>query len=90
MLHDPRLRIPQRRSDESTSTHTPVASDIGEPRALEHTQVFGDARKRHVELGREFADGAFAAREIHEDRASGRISERAEGGVERLLVWADI
>ena len=80
----------QRRSEKSTSTHPPVASDIGESCALEHAQMLGDARKRHLELGRQLADGAFAAREIHQNRASGGIGERAEGGVERLFVWARI
>jgi len=75
VLHDPRLGALQRRCDESTSTHTPVASNIGESCALKHAQMFRDTRESHVELGRELADGALATREIHENRAPRRIRE---------------
>lgn len=90
VFHDPRLRITQRRSDESTSAYAPVASDIGESRALQHAQVLGDAGERHVELRGEFADRPLAAREVHENGAPRRIGERAEGDAQRLFVGRDV
>jgi hypothetical protein len=42
--------------------------------------------ERHVEVGRELADRALAAREASEDLSARRIGERREREVEGMLI----
>src|SRR6266851_1238314 len=52
--------------------------------ALEHLEMFRDGRQAHRKGRGQLANRALARRELREDRASGRISERREGGIETV------
>jgi hypothetical protein len=49
---------------------------------FQHSQVFGDRRKRDVEWFGKFADGGLPLREAREDSAAGGIREGAEHAIE--------
>jgi hypothetical protein len=49
---------------------------------FQHSQVFGDRRKRDVEWFGKFADGGLPLREAGEDSAAGGIREGAEHAIE--------
>ncbi len=61
-----------------------MSLDRREPGALEHADVLGDGRQRHVEPAGELADGMIAGGEPGEDFAPGRIGEGGERDVESL------
>ena len=83
---DPGVGVAKRFSAEAGAPHAPVAFDPGQPGALEHPDVLRDRWQRHVEAGRELADGAVAGSEASEDLATGGVGECAEGGVERCVM----
>ena len=62
-----------------------MAAALDEACTLEHLEVLRDRRKAHRERLRELGDGGVAVRERGQDRPSGGIRERCEGGAERVV-----
>jgi hypothetical protein len=56
-----------------------AAHELG---SLEHAHVLGGGGERHLERRRELAEVALALRELANDRASRRMSQRVEHEVE--------
>gem|GEM_PF-2675445 len=83
VMRDPCIGCAERRPHQATSSHATDATNVSEPRALKDAHVFGHTRQRHVEERRQLPDRTFAARQVEQDGASGRIGERPEGAVER-------
>ena len=53
--------------------------------ALEHLQVLGDPRKRHVEWRGQLVHRGVPPGQLGDDRPAGRIRQRGEGGIEPVL-----
>jgi hypothetical protein len=63
--------------------HASLDAPLEQPGALEHAQVLGDGRQRHVERFRQLAHRGAPLREPLEDGAPRRIGEGRECGVQR-------
>ena len=54
---------------------------------LQHTHVFGGARKTHAERGRKFPDREFPFRELAKHGPAGRVREGMKDGVEMGMLF---
>src|SRR5688572_15646870 len=66
-------------------TRLRLAPARDQPGALQYLEVLGDRRQAHVEGRGQLVHGGLARGQAREDRASGRIGERGEGGVESFV-----
>ena len=83
---DPHRCVSHWRGHERRPARAPFAPDPSQPCALQYPNVLGHGRERHVELGRQLADGPVAGRESRQDRSARRIRERRKGAVEDGLM----
>ena len=79
---DPAGRVPHGPGAEPAAAHAAVLGAGQQAGALEHPQVLVYAGQRHPERSREVGDRGVACREPRENRATRRIGQRAEDGVE--------
>jgi hypothetical protein len=82
---EPVRRLLHRLRGESAAHHPALLLAPDEPGVLEDQQVLREARERHGKGTRELADRTAAGREQLHDPPAGRVGERGEDRVERLI-----
>lgn len=80
---DPAGGVLHRPPDETATVDPAVPLPGQKPGALEHPEVLGDGRERHVKGLGQRRYGGLAERQVLEDRATGRIGQRCKGRIER-------
>jgi len=63
-------------------TNTPTLLRHDKAAGLEHSDVFHEARQRHVEWSSELSNGGFALAQSRKNRSPGRVRKRAKYIVE--------
>lgn len=79
---DPVRDLFHRRGREPARTPLRVAPAHDEPGPFEHFQMFRNRRLTEFERRHQFRDAGFTARELSQDRPSGWIAKRVEGGAQ--------
>ena len=77
---DPCRRVAQRRRLQAALPDAPGLARVDQAGVGKHAQVLGHRGQGHVVRFGQLHDGAIALRQFGEDRAPGRVGERAEGG----------
>ena len=83
VLLDPLHGIAHWPGDEPAAPHASFAPPHDEPCPLEHGEVFGDRRERHVERRRQLAECRLASGQPRHDGPPRRIGQRGEDGIQR-------
>src|ERR1700730_7337349 len=81
----PIRNLPQRTRFQSTRSRLGRATARDEAGALQHLEMLGDRRLRHVERRRQLVDGRLPFRQTRENRPPRRIGEGRERRIERIL-----
>src|SRR6185503_13358686 len=76
MRLDPGRGVRDRLRLEAAAMDAAVARAAEQPGGLEHLEVLGDRRRRHVEGLAEIADAGLALRQPRDDRTARRVGER--------------
>ena len=74
------LLAAQRRGLQAAADHPAVLLLAEQPRRLQHPEVLGDRRQRHLVGRRQVADAGLSQRQARQDRPPGRIAQGGKHG----------
>jgi len=81
---EPLIRLGERAGFEAAGTALGIRSARNQASALQDFEMFGDSGLAHGKRLRQFVHGSLAGGQPGQDRATGRVSESGERGVQGI------